>query len=209
MEDRSVIQIPLEEGLICLRGLSPKRLRFEVEYGLERGTCHNSFLHTSSGDCAAVLVHPPGDAFAEPFLEQLTNLVPFTSPLTVVQGDVNPNRVALLQRLVKSWPQLKLVASNAGAKLLKELWHQQRPGNEAPAPPALPPLEVVKHEQLLLLPNGQELQLLALPTPRWPGGLAAFHLTSGLLMSGRFFAAHFCTESYAEINSTSSSEDRR
>jgi len=122
---------------------------------------------------------------------------------------VNPNRVALLQRLVKSWPQLKLVASNAGAKLLKELWHQQRPGNEAPAPPALPPLEVVKHEQLLLLPNGQELQLLALSTPRWPGGLAAFHLASGLLMSGRFFAAHFCTESYAETNPTSSSEDRR
>ena len=202
-------QIPLEDGLVCLRGISPRRLRFEVEYGLERGTCHNSFLHTSSGNCAAVLVHPPGDAFAEPFLEQLTNLVPFTSSLTVVQGDVNPNRVALLQRLVKSWPQLKLVASNAGAKLLKELWHQQRPGNEAPTPPALPPLEVVKHEQLLVLPNGQELQLLALPTPRWPGGLAAFHLASGLLMSGRFFAAHFCTESYAETNPTSSSEDRR
>jgi flavorubredoxin/flavin reductase (DIM6/NTAB) family NADH-FMN oxidoreductase RutF len=209
MADRWVIQIPLEDGLVCLRGISPRRLRFEVEYGLERGTCHNSFLHTSSGNCAAVLVHPPGDAFAEPFLEQLTNLVPFTSSLTVVQGDVNPNRVALLQRLVKSWPQLKLVASNAGAKLLKELWHQQRPGNEAPTPPALPPLEVVKHEQLLVLPNGQELQLLALPTPRWPGGLAAFHLASGLLMSGRFFAAHFCTESYAETNPTSSSEDRR
>jgi flavorubredoxin/flavin reductase (DIM6/NTAB) family NADH-FMN oxidoreductase RutF len=209
MEDRRVIQLPLDDQFLCLRGLSPKRLRFEVEYGLERGTCHNSFLHTSSGNCEAVLVHPPGDAFAEPFLEQLTNLVPFTSSLTVVQGDVNPNRVALLQRLVKSWPQLKLVASNAGAKLLKELWHQQRPGNEAPTPPALPPLEVVKHEQLLVLPNGQELQLLALPTPRWPGGLAAFHLASGLLMSGRFFAAHFCTESYAETNPTSSSEDRR
>ncbi|WP_461566517.1 flavin reductase, partial [Synechococcus sp.] len=52
-------------------------------------------------------------------------------------------------------------------------------------------------------------QLLALPTPRWPGGLAAFHGASGLLMSGRFFGAHLCTESYAETNPTSSSEDRR
>ena len=31
---RRVIQLPLEPGLICLKGLSPSRLRFEVEYGL-------------------------------------------------------------------------------------------------------------------------------------------------------------------------------
>jgi flavorubredoxin/flavin reductase (DIM6/NTAB) family NADH-FMN oxidoreductase RutF len=209
MDDRRVIQLPLEEGLVCLRGLSPRRLRFEVEYGLERGTCHNSFLFTDSENNTAVLVHPPGDAFADPFLEQLTHLLPLTNHLTVVQGDVNPNRVALLRRLVKSWPQLNLVASNAGAKLLKELWQQQRPGNENPAPPELPPLTVVKQEELLPLPNGQELELLALPTPRWPGGLGAFHGASGLLMSGRFFAAHLCTDTYAELNPNSSSEDRR
>ena len=62
-DDRQVIQLPLDEGLICLRGLSPRRLRFEVEYGLERGTCHNSFLF---GGSPAVLVHPPGEAFAAP-----------------------------------------------------------------------------------------------------------------------------------------------
>ena len=42
--DRRVITLPVEPGLICLRGLSPRRLRFEVEYGLERGTTANSFL---------------------------------------------------------------------------------------------------------------------------------------------------------------------
>ncbi|MEB3176564.1 MAG: hypothetical protein VKJ87_03085, partial [Synechococcus sp.] len=47
-DGRSVLQLPLEEGLVCLRGLSPRRLRFEVEYALERGSCHNSFLFTSS-----------------------------------------------------------------------------------------------------------------------------------------------------------------
>ena len=30
--ERRVIQLPIEPGLICLRGLSPQRLRFEVEY---------------------------------------------------------------------------------------------------------------------------------------------------------------------------------
>ncbi|NBQ19564.1 MAG: MBL fold metallo-hydrolase [Synechococcaceae bacterium WB5_2A_257] len=198
MADRWVIQIPLEDGLVCLRGISPRRLRFEVEYGLERGTCHNSFLFQGVGN-SALLVHPPGAAFAEPFLQALTQLVPTQTKLTVVQGDVNPNRVALLQQLVQIWPKFNLVASNAGAKLLEELW-QQTP---------LPAIEVVKHELQLPLADGFELQLLALPTPRWPGGLAAFHSASGLLMSGRFFGAHLCTESYAETNPTSSSEDRR
>ena len=47
--ERRVIQLPIERGLICLRGLSPRRLRFELEYGLERGTSANSFLFLGSG----------------------------------------------------------------------------------------------------------------------------------------------------------------
>ncbi|MEY4431210.1 MAG: putative diflavin flavoprotein 6, partial [Cyanobacteriota bacterium] len=87
--DRSVIQIPLEPGLICLRGLSPRRLRFEVEYGLERGTSANSFLFEAGSNAAGkaippVLVHPPGDSFAEPFLDQLTALVPAKAELKVI-----------------------------------------------------------------------------------------------------------------------------
>ncbi len=73
--DRRVIQLPLEPGLVCLRGLSPTRLRFEVEYGLERGTTANSFLFLPEGDDAALLVHPPGASFAEPYLTCLAELV--------------------------------------------------------------------------------------------------------------------------------------
>ena len=64
--ERQVIQLPIEPGLVCLRGLSPKRLRFEVEYGLERGTSANSFLFTAGTTATGqpvppVLVHPPGN----------------------------------------------------------------------------------------------------------------------------------------------------
>ena len=56
--DRSVITLPIDPGLTCLRGLSPRRLRFEVEYGLERGTCVNSFLF-DAGISAAGEAMPP------------------------------------------------------------------------------------------------------------------------------------------------------
>ena len=133
---RRVIQLPLEPGLICLKGLSPTRLRFEVEYGLERGTTANSFLFTA----AVLLVHPPGASFAEPFLAELATLVPAEAPLKVVVGDVNPNRVALLRQLAARWPNLLLVSSNAGARLLEDLWNLQKPiAPDSEAPPGANP----------------------------------------------------------------------
>ena len=221
-DDRRVIQIPIDAGLICLRGLSPKRLRFEVEYGLERGTTANSFLflagQSSQGrSVPPVLVHPPGSSFAEPFLEQLQGLVPADAALKVVVGHVNPNRVSLLRQLAQQWPGLMLVASNAGARLLQELWQQQKPSApgaaaqkpvETPTPP-LPPIDVVKQEVCRPLAEPHRLRLLPAPTPRWPGALLAFDEGTGLLMSGKFFAAHLCSPAWAEANRSSVEEDRR
>ncbi|MCX5927057.1 MAG: diflavin flavoprotein [Cyanobium sp. LacPavin_0920_WC12_MAG_63_22] len=207
---RRVIQLPIEPGLICLKGLSPNRLRFEVEYGLERGTTANSFLFQE----VPLLVHPPGASFAEPFLAELAKLVPAEAPLKVVVGHVNPNRVALLHQLAARWPNQLLVSSNTGAKLLEELWNVRKPvapGSETtPEPiPALPRIDVVKQEASRNLVDGHVLRLIPTPTPRWPGALMAFEETSGLLMSGKFFAAHLCSESFAEANRSSSEEDRR
>jgi flavorubredoxin/flavin reductase (DIM6/NTAB) family NADH-FMN oxidoreductase RutF len=220
-QDRRVIQLPLDDGLLCLRGLSPTRLRFEVEYGLERGTTANSFLlHGGTAadghDLPPVLVHPPGASFAEPYLDELAALIPADAALKVVVGHVNPNRVALLRQLAARWPALMLVASNAGAKLLTELWSQQKPAKPGEAPssdtppiPPLPPMDVVKQEAFRPLGHGHVLRLIPVPTPRWPGGLVAFEESTGLLMSGKFFAAHRCSEAWAESNSSSTEEDRR
>jgi len=235
-EGRSVIALPLDPGLIGLRGLSPRRLRFEVEYGLERGTSANSFLFEAGTTAAGqpvppVLVHPPGASFAAPFLEKLAALIPADAALKVVVGHVNPNRVALLRQLAVRWPALMLVASNAGTRLLQDLWTQQKPGSGAagagsppvpvtssatsaltgePAPlPPLPPIDVVKQEVSRELAGGHRLTLIPVPTPRWPGGLVAFEERTGLLMSGKFFAAHLCGEAFAEANPSSTEEDRR
>ncbi|MFZ9148519.1 flavin reductase [Vulcanococcus sp.] len=222
--DRRVIQLPLDAGLICLRGLSPKRLRFEVEYGLERGTSANSFLFLPGaanangqseqiGSSAALLVHPPGASFAEPYLEQLRQLVPANVELQVVVSHVNPNRVALLHQLARGWSKLRLIASNPGAKLLEDLWGQRKPSApgepEPEALPELPPITIVRGEDSIERPDGYSINLLSAPTPRWPGALMAFEETTGLLMSGKFFSAHLCSEAWAESNRSSTEEDRR
>jgi flavorubredoxin/flavin reductase (DIM6/NTAB) family NADH-FMN oxidoreductase RutF len=75
--------------------------------------------------------------------------------------------------------------------------------------PPLPPIDVVKQELSRALSHGHMLRLIPVPTPRWPGALVAFEATQGLLMSGKFFAAHLCNEAFAEANRGSSEEDRR
>ena len=231
--ERRVIQLPIEPGLICLRGLSPRRLRFELEYGLERGTSANSFLflgdgsdHASNeaisadderiGTVAALLVHPPGASFAAPYLQTLAQLVPAKRELQVVLGHVNPNRVALLHELALGWSKLRLIASNPAAKLLHELWDQRKPtapgstpAEEAEPLPPLPPITVVRGEDSIERPDGYRITLLAAPTPRWPDGLMAFEERTGLLMSGKFFAAHLCSDAWAETSRSSTEEDRR
>ena len=92
---RRVVTLPVADQLLCLRGLSPERLRFEVEYGLERGTSTNSFF--IPGPEEATLIHPPGESFREPFLEALKRHCPPDHPVAVVVGHVNPNRVGLLR----------------------------------------------------------------------------------------------------------------
>ena len=152
---RQVISLPIDDGLTCLRGLSPQRLRFELEYALERGSTANSFLFDAGTDLegqqqAAVLVHPPGKAYDKAFLPALAEILPAqTSALKVVVGHVNPNRVALLRDLASLYPELELIASNAGAKLLGELWSQCKPiapgqEREQPAIPDLPPIQVIR-----------------------------------------------------------------
>jgi len=215
---RSVLALPIDPGLVCLRGLSPRRLRFEVEYALERGTTANSFLF--EGGAAAdghsvppVLIHPPGMTYAAPFFAALEERIPSDAALKVVVGVVNPNRVEFLRAMVNRWPRLALVASNPGAKLVRELWEQQRPaapGAPEPAPlPPLPPIDVVRQEVSRPLAGSFQLRLIPAPTPRWPGALMAFEESTGLLMSSKFFSAHICAEVFAETNRSSTEEDRR
>ena len=44
---RRTIQLPIDDGVVGLRGLSPQRHRFELEYALERGSTANSVLSVS------------------------------------------------------------------------------------------------------------------------------------------------------------------
>ena len=170
-DKRRTIRLPIDEGVMAFRGLSPQRHRFELEYALERGSTANSVFFEAGDNAPAVLVHPPGAAYRDAFLPAFAEALPVSdTPLLVVVGHINPNRVALLRDLGETYAGLELVVSNAGAKLIDELWNQRKPvppgeKSEQPPLPPRPPLRVIRQEEILPLSQGRSLLLLPAPTP--------------------------------------------
>ncbi len=213
-DNRQVISIPIDDGITCLRGLSPKRLRFELEYSLEKGSTINSFLFFKNqnpiyGD-SPILIHPPGDNFSAVFLPALTNALPKgTQKIVVIVSQVNPNRIGLLKKLAKAYSEIEFISSNPGAKLLKELWELQKPSDQQSKIISLPKIRIIKKEEVITLTDDCQLHLMATPTARWPGVLIAFEKSLGLLMSDKLFGAHLYSLDWAESNRISTEEERR
>ncbi len=218
---KKTIQIPIEENFICLRSLNPNRTRFEVEYSLEKGSCTNSFLFKSSPDENSelqehILIHPPGLTFKKEFLEEFKTLISRESTeIKLVMGHINPNKVAFIKRMNLQYKNLTVICSNPGAKLFKEIWNQRKPVNNTnhnetlETDANLPKIQIIKQVETFSLNNNFQLTLIPAPTARWPGGLIVFEKQNGLLMSDKLFGAHVYEENWAELNSSSTAEERR
>ena len=212
---KSVINFSIDDGFISLRCLSPKKLRFEIEYSLGKGTTSNSFLFYKKQDLTAVLANPPGSNFEEVFLPALNKIIPKNlKELIVIVGHINPNRVNLLRKLSKQYNNLTIICSNPGGKLLKELWTQVKPtkANNTTLKPDIPPIpkiNLIKQETSISIPNGYVIKLIPSPTARWPGGLITFEETTGFLMSDKLFGAHICSQEWEEKNRVSTEDERR
>ena len=216
MKNKQTIKILVDEYTTCLRSLSPSQLRFEVEYGLEKGSSTNSFLiftsqNKAQSQVASFLIHPPSISFEKEFINAFNPLITtYSSPINIVMGHINPKRVALIKVLAKTYKNLTIYCSSPGAKIFQEIWQQRKPNtNSKNTFTKIPKIHIVQKEERIMLENEYSLKLIPIPTARWPGGLIVFEETSGLLMSDKLFGAHLCTKEWAESNSLSTEEERR
>jgi flavorubredoxin/flavin reductase (DIM6/NTAB) family NADH-FMN oxidoreductase RutF len=193
---RDVQIYAMAAGTTVLRCRSWNRLRFEIEYGLERGTTANSYL--IQGDRTA-LIDPPGESFNEIFLAALERHIDLYQLNYIILGHINPNRAETLKILLKRLPEVTVVCSNPAALALKDL-----------LPDASPRLRAIRSgEDQLDLGQGHHLKFELIPTPRYPGGLATFDPYTGVLYSDKFFGAHRCDDAVFDLSWTDLLEDRR
>jgi flavorubredoxin len=137
-----------------LRSRTWDRLKFEVEYSLQRGTTANSYLIQAD---KTALFDPPGESFTEIYLHQLQQCIDLQQLDYLILGHVNPNRTVTLQALLKLAPQVTFVCSKAGAVALRTAF----PDKELK-------IWVARGEETLDLGKGHQLQFIPTPTPRWP-----------------------------------------
>lgn len=191
------VQVAAIEGTdtTVLRSRTWDRLKFEVEYSLQRGTTANSYLIQAD---KTALIDPPGESFTEIFLTQLQQCLNVQQLDYVILGHVNPNRMVTLKALLDLAPQITFVCSKAGAVALQNALREHQCN-----------IWVPKGEETLDLGQNHQLQFIPIPTPRWPDGQCTYDPQSRILFTDKLFGAHVCGDQLFDENWKRLDEDRR
>lgn len=195
MKLRDVQVASIGADTLILRSRTWDRLKFEVEYSLQKGTTANSYL--IQADKTAV-IDPPGESFTEIYLHELQQQIDVQHLDYVILGHVNPNRCVTLRALLNLAPQITLICSKPGAVALRTAF----PDKELN-------INVAKGEEVLDLGKGHTLQFIPVPSPRWPDELYTYDCETRILFTDKLFGAHVCGDEVFDEGWKNLDEDRR
>jgi flavorubredoxin/flavin reductase (DIM6/NTAB) family NADH-FMN oxidoreductase RutF len=195
MPPRDLQPYPIAPDTTVLRSRTWERLKFEIEYGLARGTTANSFI--IKGDKKA-LIDPPGSSFTDVFIAGLDSRFNVKLIEYVILGHINPNRGETLKKLLELAPQITFVCSNPAAIALPTILERDD-------------LKIIaiKGGESIDLGKGHLLKFILAPTPRWPDRLLTYDPKTQVLYSDKLFGCHVCGDQVFDEGWETYSEDRR
>jgi len=200
---RDVQVLPIATDTTVLRSRSWTRLKFEIEYALQRGTTANSYLIQAE---KTALIDPPGETFTEIYLQALQQRLDLKTLDYVILGHVNPNRAVTLKALLECSPQVTVVCSNPGAIALRNALSNP---SEAEQAVSIPKTIVMRGESTLDLGWGHSLEFIPTPNPRWPDSLCTYDPQTEILFTDKLFGAHVCSDQVFDEGWQTLAEDRR
>nr|WP_242018536.1 diflavin flavoprotein [Pseudanabaena sp. FACHB-1998] len=179
-----------------MRSRSWNRLRFEIEYALEKGTTANSFL--IQGNLQA-LIDPPGGTFTEIYLKELSQRTNILDISYVILGHVNTNRIDTIKALLEINSRLTFICTNPGAIALRQELDEERELK----------IQVVRGEETLDLGKGHLLKFIPTSTPRHPDELCTYDTKTQIVYTDKFFGAHICGDQVFDEGWSTLLGDRR
>ena len=192
---KDVQVFPVAADTRVLRSRTWERLKFEIEYALQKGTTANSYL--IEGDKTA-LFDPPGESFTNIFLDALLERIDPQTIDYVILGHINPNRASTIEALLKIAPQITIVCTNPGAISLRKILE----GTELN-------IQVIKGEETLDLGRGHVLEFIPTQNPRYPDHLCTYDAKTAVLYTDKLFGCHVCGDRVFDEGWTIDLEDRR
>lgn len=174
---RDVQVYPLVSDTFVLRSRTWDRLKYEIEYGLQRGTTANSYLIRGQ---QTVLIDPPGESFTQIFLKALQERINPKLIDYVILGHVNPNRGVTLKALLEIAPQITFICSNPGAIYLKNILEKEDLN-----------IHVAKGEEILEIGNEHYLEFIPTSNPRFPDQLCTYDAKTQILLQISFLVRTF------------------
>ncbi|MBD2179146.1 flavin reductase [Pseudanabaena sp. FACHB-1998] len=193
---RDVQAIYIAAETLALRSRSWNRLRFEIEYALEKGTTANSFL--IQGNLQA-LIDPPGGTFTEIYLKELSQRTNILDISYVILGHVNTNRIDTIKALLEINSRLTFICTNPGAIALRQELDEERELK----------IQVVRGEETLDLGKGHLLKFIPTSTPRHPDELCTYDTKTQIVYTDKFFGAHICGDQVFDEGWSTLLGDRR
>jgi len=195
VKPRDVQVTLIDADTTMLRSRTWDRLKFEVEYALQKGTTANSYLIQAE---KTAIIDPPGESFTEIYLHQLQQHLDLRHLDYVILGHVNPNRTLTLKALLELAEQVTFVCSKPGAVALRTAFS----GRELK-------INVASSKEVLDLGKGHELQFMTVPTPRWPDELYTYDPQTRILFTDKLLGVHVCSDQIFDENWKLLDEDRR
>ncbi|MEG3917916.1 diflavin flavoprotein [Microcoleus sp. T3_A4] len=192
---RDVQFIPIALDTFIVRSRTWDRLKFEVEYSLQKGTTANSYIIQAD---KTALFDPPGESFTQNYLEFLQQRVDLTKLDYIILGHFNANRATTIKALLELAPEVALVCTNPAAISLRAAFPDQELN-----------IMIVRGEETLNLGKGHALKFIATPTPRWPDELCTYDPHTRILFTDKLFGAHVCGDQVFDEGWSVYSEDRR
>ncbi|MCC0176991.1 diflavin flavoprotein [Waterburya agarophytonicola K14] len=192
---KDVQVFPVAANTRVLRSRTWDRLKFEIEYALQKGTTANSYL--IEGDKTA-LFDPPGESFTDIFLDALKERIDPQTIDYVILGHINPNRAKTLQALLEIAPNITIVCTNPGAISLRKILAETELN-----------IQVIKGEETLDLGQGHVLEFTPTANPRYPDHLCTYDRKTAVLYTDKLFGCHVCGDRVFDEGWTIDLEDRR
>ena len=204
----NIKEFKIRKNFTCFRFLDNKKEKFELEFNLEKGTSHNTFLIKE--DDQLIIIHPPAIEHFESFKKIINTYYEKYKILkiNIITGHINPQIVETIKRIKNLFNSINITASAPGKKLISELWLLKKPGEYKSLDLEIPNITLVKKE-LIQKYNENILHLIPAPTARWPGGLMIYEENSEILLSEKLFSCHIASGDWSENNRLSTESDRK